>query len=70
MKPPRYATLIEADITIQGRPGIVIMFTPGAAESGTTTAPKFHSLELLRSGEFAESSHLRDLPKALKKARG
>lgn len=60
---------IEADVSDQGRPGIVIMISCGASE-GAIMRPKFHSLELVRADEYAEWPRLRDLPAALQKARG
>lgn len=54
---------VEADVSIQGRPGIVIMIA-------VSRKPKFQSLEFMRAGEDAEFPHLRDLPDAVSKARG
>ena len=56
------APWIETDVTIQGRPGIVIM-TAGSRK------PKFLSLQLLRAGDFAEWPRLRELPDAVKRAK-
>lgn len=53
---------IEADISIQGRPGIVIMIA-------AATKPRFQSLKLMRAGDYAEWPRLRDLPEALRRAR-
>jgi hypothetical protein len=53
---------VEADVAIQGRPGIVIMVA-------VATKPTFHSLQLMRAGDYAEWPHLRDLPQALRLAR-
>ena len=53
---------VEVDVAILGRPGIVIMVA-------VATKPTFHSLELMRVGEYAEWPRLRDLPQALKRAR-
>ncbi|SPE40180.1 exported hypothetical protein [Candidatus Sulfotelmatobacter sp. SbA7] len=60
---------VEADVSDQGRPGIVIMISCGASEGAIATRPKFHSLELVRANEYAEWPRLRDLPVALRKAR-
>jgi hypothetical protein len=53
---------VEADVSIHGRPGIVIMIE-GAPE------PKFRSLQLVRADEFAEWPRLSALPRAVRKAR-
>ena len=53
---------VEADISIQGRPGLVIMIAVGKQ-------PTFRSLFLNRVGDDAEWTRLRDLPEALTKAR-
>ena len=53
---------IEADVSIQGRPEIVIMIA-------AAKRPTFHSLELIAAGGTAEWPRLRDLPEALKRAR-
>lgn len=60
---------VEADVSIQGRPGIVIMIANRTSERGIASKPMFHSLELVRAGEYAEWPRLRDLPAALKRAR-
>lgn len=55
---------VEADISIQGRPGVVIMIAVGKQ-------PTFKSLQLIEEGEgdIFEWTRLRDLPEALTKAR-
>jgi hypothetical protein len=61
---------VEADVSIQGHPGIVIMIANGTSGGLIMTKPKFHSLELLRAGdESVEWRHLHDLPAALERAR-
>lgn len=60
---------VEADVSEQGRPGIVIMISCGASE-GAIMRPKFLSLALVRADQYAEWPRLRDLPAALQKARG
>ena len=57
---------VEADVSLHGRAGIVIMIS--SEPSGGLTKAKFRSLELVRAHEHAEWNHLRDLPEALKKA--
>jgi hypothetical protein len=59
---------VEADISIQGRPGIVIMIGNGRSERGIAPKPMFQSLKLVRAGEYEEWPRLRDLPAALKRA--
>lgn len=54
---------VEADVSIQGRPGIAIMIAAG------TPKPTFRSLGLVRADDFAEWRRLRDLPEAMRKAR-
>ena len=61
---------VEADISVGGQPGIVIMIACGKRGGGTCTQPRFMSLELLRGGDSSEWPHLRDLPAAMRKARG
>ncbi len=53
---------VETDVTMQGRPGIVIMTT-------ATPKPKFQSLPLMRAGDFAEWPRLRELRDAVKRAK-
>jgi hypothetical protein len=53
---------VEADISIQGRPGIVIMIQG-------TPEPTFRSLQLMRASDAAEWPRLGALPKAVRKAR-
>jgi len=53
---------IETDISIHGRPGIVIMIA-------AATKPTFQSLQLMWAGDYAEWPRLRDLPEALRRAR-
>jgi hypothetical protein len=55
--------LVEADVSVQGRPAIVIMI------ANRTSKPIFQSLELVRAGEYADWPRLRDLPLALKRAK-
>ncbi len=57
-----HLSLIEADVSIQGRPGIVIMIEG-------TPEPTFHSLQLVRANGIAEWPRLSALPKAVRKAR-
>ena len=60
--------LIEADISIQGGPGIVITIVDGTSDG--RTKPTFHSLQLMRAGgESSEWPRLRDLTAAMKRAR-
>lgn len=59
---------VEADISVEGRPAIVIMIAGGRPDSGADGNSRFLSLQLLRKNEFAEWSHLHDLPAAMKKA--
>jgi hypothetical protein len=61
---------VEADISVGDRPGIIIMIACGKRGGGTCTQPRFMSLELLRGGDSSEWPHLRDLPAAMRKARG
>jgi hypothetical protein len=60
---------VEADISEQGRPGIVILIACGTSDAGTTTKPKFSSMQLVRADDYADWPHLRDLPAALRRAR-
>jgi len=60
---------VEADISLHGRPGIVIMIADGSTKAGTAGKPKFRSLELAQAGDQAEWKNLHDLPLALKRAR-
>jgi hypothetical protein len=53
---------VEADVLLQGRPGIVIMIAG-------TPEPTFRSLELVRAGDAAEWSRLRELPEAVRRAK-
>jgi hypothetical protein len=53
---------VEADVSLQGRPGIVIMIAG-------TPEPTFRSLELVRAGAGAEWSRLRELPEAVRRAK-
>jgi hypothetical protein len=56
---------IEADVSIQGRPEIVIIVIMIAAAK----RPTFHSLELIEAGGIAEWPRLCFLPEALKRAK-
>ena len=60
--------LVEADVSIQGRPGIVIMI---AAVPRKIRGTKFRleSLLLMGTDDYAEWPNLRDLPKAVERAR-
>jgi len=58
---------VEANVSIQGRPGIVIEIATGRP-NGIPTKPRFQSLLLMRA-EIAEWPRLRDLPTAMTKAR-
>ena len=58
---------VEADVSIQGRPGIVIVIANGRA-NGTPTKPRFRSLQLMRA-EIVEWPNLRDLRTAITKAK-
>lgn len=60
---------VEADVAVQGQPGIVIMIACGTIDGAIATKPRFHSMELVRAHEFAEWPHLRDLQVALQRAR-
>lgn len=60
---------VEADISIEGRPAIVIMIACGRPDTGTDTKPTFLSLQLVRKNEFAEWPHLHDLRAAMERAR-
>lgn len=53
---------VEADVSLQGRPGIVIMIAG-------TPEPTFRSLELVRAGDDAEWPHLRELAEAVRRAK-
>ena len=61
--------LVEADVSIQGRPRIVIMIAE-APRKIRGTKFIFDSLMLMRPGDYAEWPNLGDLPEALKRARG
>jgi hypothetical protein len=61
---------VEADISVEDRPGIVIMIACGKRAGGTCTQLRFMSLELLRDRDSDEWPRLRDLPVAMRKARG
>jgi hypothetical protein len=60
-------SLVEADVSLHGRPLLVIMIAAGAAQAGTR--PTFRSLQLIRAGDYAEWHRLRDFRAALKRAR-
>lgn len=60
---------VEADISAQGRPGIVIMIACGTSDGRTASKPTFHSLQLVRADDYADWPRLRDLPAALQRAR-
>ena len=60
---------VEADISVEGRPALVIMIACGRPDSGADAKPRFLSLQLLRKNELAEWPHLHDLPAAMKRAR-
>jgi hypothetical protein len=61
---------VETDISVEGRPGIVILIACGKTDGEHGSAPMFKSLQLVRKGEFAEWPHLHDLRAAMKRARG
>ena len=60
--------LVEADVSIQGRPGIVIMIvaTPRKIRG---TKFRLESLLLMGTDDYGERPNLRDLPKAVERAR-
>ena len=60
---------VEAGVSIQGRPRIVILIACGTSKGKLAEKPAFYSLELLRDDDSARWLHLRDLPTALRKAR-
>lgn len=60
---------VEADISVEGRPAIVIMIAGGRPDSGADARSRFLSLQLVRKNEFAEWPHLHDLPAAMRRAR-
>ena len=60
---------VEADISVEGRPAIVIMIAGGRPDSGADAKSRFLSLQLVRKNEFAEWPHLHDLSAAMKRAR-
>ena len=60
---------VEADISTESRPGIVVMIACGQPDVGTHRKPKFKSLQLVRKDEFAEWPHLHDLSTAMRRAR-
>lgn len=60
---------VEADVSVQEHPAIVIMIACGKPDGGIGTRARFRSLQLVRKSEFLEWSHLRDLPAAMKRAR-
>jgi hypothetical protein len=60
---------VEADISVEGHPATVIMIACGKPDSGADAKPRFRSLELVRKNEFAEWSHLHDLPAAMRRAK-
>ena len=53
---------VEADVSLQGRPGIVIMIAG-------TPEPTFRSMELVRADDTAEWSRLQELPEAIRRAK-
>jgi hypothetical protein len=53
---------VEADVSLQGRPGIVIIIAG-------TPEPTFRSLELVRAVDATEWSRLRELPEAVRRAK-
>jgi hypothetical protein len=59
---------VEADVSVQEHPAIVIMIA-SKPHGGIGTRARFRSLQLVRKSEFLEWSHLRDLPAAMKRAR-
>jgi hypothetical protein len=59
---------VEADISIERRPALVIMIACGGTDTGADTKPRFQSLQLVRKNEFAEWPHLHDLRAAMKRA--
>jgi hypothetical protein len=61
---------VEADVSVQDRPAIVIMIACGKPDGGIRAKPRFRSLQLVGKNEFVDWSHLRDLPAAMKRARG
>jgi hypothetical protein len=61
---------VETDISVEGRPGIVIFIACGKPGGEHGSAPMFKSLQLVRKGEFAEWPHLHDLRAAMKRVRG
>lgn len=60
--------LVEADVSIQGRPGIVIMIA-AAPRKIRGTKFRLESLLLMRKDDYAEWPNLGDLPKAVERAR-
>ena len=60
---------VEADVSVQQRPAIVIMIACGKRDGGIGARPRFRSLQLVRKNEFVEWCHLRDLPAAMKKVK-
>lgn len=61
---------VEADISIDGSPAIVILVDNGKADGKLGAAPRFKSLQLLRKGQSTEWRHLHDLPQAIRSVRG
>jgi TonB family protein len=53
---------VEADLSFQGRPGLVIVIAVGKSTA------RFQSLALVRKDEYLEWPRLRDLPAALQRA--
>jgi hypothetical protein len=60
---------VEADISVEGRPAVVIMIAGGKPDSGADAKVRFLSLQLVRKNEFAEWHHLHDLHVAMTRAR-
>ena len=61
--------LVEADVSFQGRPGVVIMIANATSKGEIAAKPRFQSLGLVRTGEYAEWPRLCDLPAALIRVR-
>lgn len=59
--------LIEADISYQRQPALVVMIEVSRRKSGMRFT--FHSLALLRVGEYAEWPSLASLPEAVTRAK-
>jgi hypothetical protein len=59
----RRISLVEADISLHGRPALVIMMPVGTSRAGIRTRPTFRSLHLMKwAGDYAEWHRLRDFP--------